>query len=73
MKIIQGSNCFAWIEAPRILHKITEKLFEFLFGGNWNEPLASSLGYLALIIYAIGLLQWLFIRLPRHGRVAGGF
>jgi len=73
MKTIEGSNCFSWIEAPLLLHKITKRVFEFLFGGNWNEALASSLGYLALVIYVIGLIQWLFVRLPRYGRVAGGF
>ena len=73
MQIMKGTNCMAWIEAPSILHLTTKKIFEFLFGGNWNEPLAAFLGYLALVIYMIGILQWLLIRMPRYGRVAGGF
>ena len=73
MKMLESANCTSWIEAPLILHKATEKIFEFLFGGNWSEPLASFLGYLALVIYIIGSLQWLLIHMPRHGRIAGGF
>jgi hypothetical protein len=25
------------------------------------------------VAYAVGLLQWLLVRLPKQGRVAGGF
>ena len=28
---------------------------------------------LALVAYAVGLLQWLLVRLPKQGRVAGEF
>ena len=73
MQLLQGTNCMAWIEVPSILHLTTKKILGFLFGGNWNEPLAAFLGYFALVIYIIGLLQWLLIRMPRYGRVAGGF
>ncbi len=69
----QGNNCIAWIEAPKFLHQTTEKIFAFLFGGTWNEPLAAFIGYVTLLIYVIGILQWLLVRLPRHGRVAGEF
>jgi hypothetical protein len=27
----------------------------------------------ALVAYGVGLLQWLLVRLPKQGRVAGGF
>jgi hypothetical protein len=30
-------------------------------------------GYVALVAYLAGLLQWLLVRLPRYGRVAGDF
>jgi hypothetical protein len=30
-------------------------------------------GYAALVAYVVGLLQWLVVRLPRLGRVAGEF
>ena len=73
MNAIEGPRCNAWLEIPTRLHQITQKLFEFLFGGNWNEPLAAFIGYLGLLIYTLGCLQWLLIRLPRNGRVAGDF
>jgi hypothetical protein len=34
---------------------------------------ASFLGFLGLVAYGVGLLQWLVVRLPRLGRVAGEF
>ena len=30
-------------------------------------------GYAALVVYLAGALQWLLVRLPRYGRVAGEF
>ena len=30
-------------------------------------------GYVALVAYVVGLLQWLLVRLPKQGRVAGEF
>jgi hypothetical protein len=34
---------------------------------------AGFLGYAGLAGFAVGLLQWLLVRLPRQGRVAGEF
>ena len=48
-------------------------MFGFLFGGQWTETIAAFIGYVALVAYLAGFLQWLLIRLPRYGRVAGGF
>ena len=44
-----------------------------LFGGTWSEPVAAFVGYCGLALYVVGLLQWLLVRLPKNGRVAGGF
>ena len=71
--LIEDSKCTAWAEVPKTLHQITKGIFEFLFGGNWNEPLATFVGYIGLIIYGLSILQWLLVRLPKHGRVAGEF
>ncbi len=30
-------------------------------------------GYVALVAYGVGALQWLLVKLPKQGRVAGGF
>ncbi len=68
-----GTKCTAWLEAPQDLHNYAEKIFGFLFGGTWNEPLAAFLGYLALVAYGAGILQWLLIRFPKHRRIAGDF
>ena len=70
---LQGSACKAWLEAPQGLHRVLERVFDFLFGGDWNEAVAAFFGYVMLVAYVVGLLQWLLVRLPRQGRVAGEF
>ncbi len=71
--ISNGSNCLAWLEVPKGLHNVGQEIFQFLFGGNWNEPLAGFLGYVGLITYVLIFLQWLLIDFPKNGRIAGGF
>ena len=73
MDTLKGSTCSSWLQEPQNLHQITEKIFSFLFGANWNEPMAEFIGYVALVIYTLGFLQWLLIRLPKDGRIAGNF
>lgn len=65
--------CRAWLEAPDDLHGGFARVFGFLFGGSWTAAIAAFVGYVALVAYGVGLLQWLLVRLPRQGRVAGGF
>lgn len=67
------ATCAVWLEAPLRLHGILSQLFSFLFGAHWTPAVAAFVGYLALVAYAIGFLQWLIVRLPRQGRVAGEF
>ena len=66
-------SCIAWHQAPLSLHKIFAQSFSFLFGGQWTEPVAAFIGYVGLLAYVVGMVQWLLIRLPRQGRVAGEF
>lgn len=65
--------CRAWLEAPDDVHGGFARVFGFLFGGTWTGAIAAFVGYVALVAYVVGLLQWLLVRLPRQGRVAGGF
>jgi len=69
----QTPNCIAWIEGPQNLHQITKVILNFLFGGNWTQPLSGFIGYIFLVAYCIGLIQWLLIRFPKQGRIAGDF
>ena len=69
----QTASCLAWLEAPQGLHGLAATVFDFIFGGQWTEAFAAFVGYVALVAYLAGLLQWLLIRLPRYGRVAGDF
>lgn len=69
----QLSLCRVWLEAPQGLHGVVARVFAFVFGGAWTPSVAAFVGYLALVAYAVGLLQWLVVRLPRLGRVAGEF
>jgi len=65
--------CRVWQEAPQGLHGVVARVFAFVFGGEWSTAVAAFVGYAALVAYAVGLLQWLVVRLPRLGRVAGEF
>ena len=69
----QTASCLAWLEAPQGLHGLAATVFDFIFGGQWTEAFAAFVVYVALVAYLAGLLQWLLIRLPRYGRVAGDF
>jgi len=74
----QGSGmaaplCRAWLEAPNQLHGVLAQVFGFVFGGSWTPAVAGFLGFAGLAAYGVGLLQWLLVRLPRQGRVAGEF
>ena len=70
-QFVDSDNCAAWIKGPQYLHQIAEVIFNFLFGGNWSQSLSGFIGYIALTAYIIGLIQWIAIRLPKQGRIAG--
>ena len=68
---INATSCEKWTEPSKNLYLIINKLFNFLFGANFSEPVAKFLGLFALLIYLIGLLQWIIIKLPKTGRNSG--
>ncbi len=68
---IDSTECLIWSEPSRNLSKIINQLFNFLFGANFTEPIAKFAGLFALLIYVLGLIQWLIIKLPRSGRNSG--
>ena len=65
--------CRVWLEAPDDLHGGVASVFDFVFGGSWTAAIAAFVGYVSLVAFGVGLLQWLVVRLPKQGRVAGGF
>ena len=65
---INSSECLKWSEPSKNLSDIINQLFNFLFGANFTEPIAKFIGLFALLIYVLGLLQWLIIKLPKSGR-----
>ena len=66
-------RCAAWIQPPLGLHRHVEGLLAFIFGGEWTPAVAAFIGYVGLVAYVVGLLQWLLVRLPKQGRIAGDF
>jgi len=68
---INNSECLKWSEPSRNLYQIINQLFNFLFGAKFTEPIAKFTGLFALLIYTLGLFQWLIIKLPRTGRNSG--
>jgi len=67
------TKCAVWLQPPLHLHGPIAGLVGFVFGADWTPSLAAFLGYAGLVAYGVGLLQWLLVRLPKLGRVAGGF
>jgi len=74
---LQNFNCFSfiisdecaiWLQPSSNLFIIIRKLFDFLFGANFTQPIAKFLGLFALLIYILGLIQWSIIKLPKNGR-----
>ncbi len=70
---LERAQCRVWLEAPLGLNGVVADVFAFVFGGVWTPGVSAFLGYTALVAYVVGLLQWLLVRLPRLGRVAGEF
>ena len=68
MTSINSGECIPWIEPSKNLYSIVNKSFRFLFGASFSEPVAKFLGLFSLLIYSLGLLQWMLIKLPRTGR-----
>ena len=70
---IESAQCPLWREAPSGRNQVIKSTFNFLFGASWTETLSAFVGYLGLIIYIVGLIQWIIIRFPKKGRIAGDF
>lgn len=70
---MEAAACAVWLQPPLVLHEHLETVFDFLFGGQWTPAVAAFIGYVGLLAYGVGLLQWLLVRLPKLGRVAGDF
>lgn len=70
---LRTGTCPSWLEAPSTLNGAADHLLDFIFGADWTPTAAAAIGWVGLVAYVIGLLQWLLVRLPRQGRVAGEF
>ena len=70
---INSTYCETWREIPYNSFITTKVIIKFILDGNWSTAFATFFAYLALILYLIGLLQWLIIQFPKNGRFAGKF
>ncbi len=70
---INENYCNIWREIPFNSFITTKIIVKFVLDGNWTTTLATFFAYSALILYLIGLLQWLIIQFPKNGRFAGKF
>ena len=70
---INQSYCDTWREIPYNSFITTKMIIKFILDGNWTTAFSTFFAYLALILYLIGLLQWLIMQLPKNGRFAGKF
>ena len=70
---IYENYCDTWREIPFNSFITTKTIIKFILDGNWSKGFATFFAYLALILYLIGLVQWLVIQFPKTGRYAGKF
>jgi hypothetical protein len=70
---LSSTRCLVWQQPPQQFNAWIDRGLDFVIGGDWNPTMAAVGGYLALLGYAVGLLQWLLVRLPKQGRLAGEF
>ncbi len=70
---MNGNYCDSWREIPYNSFITTKVILKFILDSNWTTALATFFAYLALVLYLIGLLQWLIIQFPKNGRFAGKF
>ena len=71
LSFVNSFECEIWLKPSTNLYFILKNLFNFFFGANFTQPIAKFLGLFALLIYILGLIQWLIIRLPKSGRNSG--
>ena len=67
---INSAACEIWLQPSSNFYIIIKNFFNFFFGANFTQPIAKFLGLFSLLIYTLGLLQWLIIKLPKNGRNA---
>ncbi len=65
---INSAECEIWLKPSSNLYIIIKSLFNFFFGANFTQPVAKYLGLFSLLIYILGLIQWLIIKFPKNGR-----
>ncbi len=68
ISFINSATCEIWLQPASNLYDIIKSLFNFFFGANITQPIAKFLGLFSLLMYALGLIQWLIIKLPKNGR-----
>ena len=68
LSFINSAECELWLEPSANLYIIIKSLFNFFFGANFTQPIAKFLGFISMLIYILGLIQWSIIKLPKNGR-----
>ena len=66
--IINSAACEIWLQPSSNFYNILKNLFNFFFGANFTQPVAKFLGLFSLLIYILGMIQWLLIKFPKNGR-----
>ena len=65
---INSAECSIWLQPSTNFYIIIKTLFNFFLGANFTQPVAKFLGLFSLLIYILGLIQWLLIKFPKNGR-----
>ena len=66
--LINSPECEIWLQPSSNFYLIIKGLFNFFFGADFTQLVAKYLGLFSLLIYILGLMQWLMIKFPKSGR-----
>ena len=66
--LINSYECEIWLQPSSNFYILIKNLFNFFFGADFTQPVAKFLGLFSILIYLLGLMQWLIIKFPKNGR-----
>jgi len=61
LSFINTDTCAIWLQPSSNLYTVIKNLFNFFFGANFTQTISKFLGLFSLLIYILGLIQWLIV------------
>ncbi len=70
--VLERTACRAWLEAPQHIHAVVDRCVRVRVRSRLDPVLAAFVGYLGLVGYGVGLLQWLWCGCQSRAAWRGG-